>query len=352
MLGLLVPVLLLNAVQAQTQTDTTLSTLTLSAGTLRPAFAAATTSYRAAVEHSVTQVTVSPTATSAGATIEYSSFEYDEVLGSYIPLVDADSGTAGQQVALAVGETSFAVHVTDGTARTIYWVTIERDSDQTWGWTPTRDINALHAARNRKSSGIWSDGTTLWVADTGGRYGDLFVDDKVFAYTLETGARNQDKEFDLARSPSDQSTDDNGVPGDIWSDGTTLWVLDETDKKLYAYELSSGTRQDGSGGTTDREFSLHSANGVPGGIWGDGTTLWVTDSGKIYAYALSDGKRQDGTDGTTNREFNFSGGDIWSDGTTLQAEPPGQCGREEESRVVHQATVVESCVYAVGVIRW
>ena len=36
----------------------------------------------------------------------------------------------------------------------------------------------------------------------------------------------------------------------------------------------------------------------------------------------------------------------------LQAEPPGQCGREEESRVVHQATVVESCVYAVGVVRW
>ena len=32
----------------------------------------------------------------------------------------------------------------------------------------------------------------------------------------------------------------------------------------------------------------------------------------------------------------------------LQAEPAGQCGREEESRVVHQATVVEGCVYAVG----
>ena len=50
-------------------TDATLSGLTLSAGTLDPAFDSATTTYTVAVANSVASVTVTPTATNAGATI-------------------------------------------------------------------------------------------------------------------------------------------------------------------------------------------------------------------------------------------------------------------------------------------
>ena len=108
------------ATQQQTQADATLSALTLSAGTLRPAFDAATTEYRAAVRHNVAQVTVFPTAT-AGATVEYLNALDDPLADA-----DADADAAGHQVDIAVGETGFKVKVTSGSFTQTYTVTVER----------------------------------------------------------------------------------------------------------------------------------------------------------------------------------------------------------------------------------
>ena len=56
---------------------------------------------------------------------------------------------------------------------------------------------------------------------------------------------------------------DNASPQDIWSDGTTMWVADGTYGKLYAYNLSGGTRD------TTREFdTLDTDNRHPGGASG------------------------------------------------------------------------------------
>ena len=130
---------------------------------------------------------------------------------------------------------------------------------------------------NGDPSGVWSDGTTLWVSDSG--------DDKVYAYTLSDGARDTAKEFNLASSSWNQATQDNGNSRGMWSDGTTLWVGDLTDKRLYAYTLAGGARD------RDKEFALHAANAYPYDYWSDGTTLWVLDNGalteKLYAYTLS-----------------------------------------------------------------
>ena len=41
----------------------------------------------------------------------------------------------------------------------------------------SKDINTLQAAENRAPQGLWSDGTTMWVAD-----GD---DKKLYAYLLK-----------------------------------------------------------------------------------------------------------------------------------------------------------------------
>ena len=289
---------------AAVSNDATLSALAVTYGsgntpaTLRPGFAAATESYRAAVVHSAAQVTVTPTPTTVGATIEYLD-------GSNADLADADAGTTGHQVTLAVGETTFKVKVTDGTATETYTVVMERDSTADWGWTPTRDINnILKAAGSTQFWGIYGNATTLWVAV------DEAVNSKLYAYTLPDGARHMSSDIDL----HSDNTDFRG----IWSDGTTMWVVDQPDRKLYAYALSGGTRD------TDAEFDLHSDNANPEGIWSDQTTMWVADSSdnKIYAYALSGGARQDGTGGTTDREFaldtdNANSGGIWSNGTTL-----------------------------------
>ncbi len=169
----------------------------------------------------------------------------------------------------------------------------------------TKDIT-LNSA-NAYPSGIWSDGTTMWVADSADT-------EKVFAYTLATGARDTTREFNLASSSWSQTTNDNANPLGMWSDGTTLWVGDTTDKKLYAYTLAGGARD------RHREFALHTANAYPRDYWSDGTTLWVGDvalKDKLFAYTLATGERD------MTREFDLetvnSTDGIWSDGATLWA---------------------------------
>ncbi|WP_010408787.1 cadherin-like beta sandwich domain-containing protein, partial [Citromicrobium sp. JLT1363] len=84
--------------------DAKLAALTLSEGTLQPAFGPFNTNYLVDVANSVTSITVTPTAADAGATIT--------VAGNAVT-----SGSASAPVALAVGSTSIAVVVTaaDGT---------------------------------------------------------------------------------------------------------------------------------------------------------------------------------------------------------------------------------------------
>ena len=275
--------------------DATLSTLSLSSGTLRPTFAATTTEYRAAVQYNVSRVTVTVTATAAtGVTVEYLD-------ATDITLDDADTNTNGHQVDLAVGETAFKVKVTSGAETETYTVTVERNSAYLFGWTPSRDINALEGAGNANPRGIWANATTMWVADD--------EDDKLYAYTLATGAYDSSKDISLHT--------DNGSSKGIWSNGTTIWVADDEEDKLYAYALSDGTRQDGTNSTTNQEFSLHADNGDPAGIWSDGTTIWVANNSgsprKVFAYTLTGGASD------TDKEFapgrNPVG--IWSHGTTM-----------------------------------
>ena len=109
------------------------------------------------------------------------------------PLQDLAGNDAVALSARAVtnntGATNNQVEVTSGTDNETYTVTVERDSARLFGWTPSRDINALEAAGNTSSQGIWSAGTTMWVADDD--------DDKLYAYTLATGARDATKDISL-----------------------------------------------------------------------------------------------------------------------------------------------------------
>ena len=280
--------------QAQSNTDATLSNLTVTEGTLRPAFASDTTQYRVAVPNSARMVTVAATATEDRAKVEYRA-----VQGGL--LRDADGGAAGFQVILRPGETIFRAKVTaeDMTATQAYTVIIERDIGATFGWQPTEDI-ALDAD-NGDPRGIWGNSTTIWVADG--------ADTKLYAYALSDGTRQASQDIDLHT--------DNGAPWGIWSNGTTIWVTDSEDTNLYAYALSDGMRQ------TSQEFNLHTDNANPKGIWSDDTTIWVADGDdrNLYAYALSGGVR-DMTKEFISPELNFpstyANGGVWSDGDTIR----------------------------------
>lgn len=92
-----------------------LSNLTLSAGSLNPTFAAATTSYAASVPNGTASITVTPTAAGAGASLK--------VNGAAV-----NSGTASGALALDVGPNTVTVAVTasDGAATRTYTVTVTR----------------------------------------------------------------------------------------------------------------------------------------------------------------------------------------------------------------------------------
>ena len=89
----------------------------------------------------------------------------------------------------------------------------------------SKDFNTLSGACNDYPWGIWSDGTTMWVADRGG--------DKIYAYNLATKERDTGKDFDTLGGAG------NNNPLGIWSDGTTMWVADAVDSKIYAYNMPS-----------------------------------------------------------------------------------------------------------------
>ena len=158
--------------------------------------------------------------------------------------------------------------------------------------------------------GIWSDGTTMWVADPDDP-------DRIYAYNLMTRMRDSAKGFDLAT--------DNGDAEGIWSDGTTMWVannLPAGTQTVFAYDISNITDMDpmtvGVSRDMTQEFVLDTANDDARGLWSDGTTLWVADSGTrtVFAYTLASRSRD------TSKDFvldvaNSDARGIWSDGTTL-----------------------------------
>ena len=131
----------------------------------------------------------------------------------------------------------------------------------------------------------------MWWAKTGG---------KVYAYTLPSGVRDSAKDITLDTA--------NTHPTGLWSDGTTLWVLDYDDGKIYAYTLAGGGRD------TDKDIES-----VPAGygLWGrkdatctgsDATCLlWVARAGqlpiRLMAYRIYADTSASVTYGSANTGF-------------------------------------------------
>ena len=140
---------------------------------------------------------------------------------------------------------------------------------------PSEDFNTLSAAGNTNPTGIWSDGTTMWVADTA---------DRIYAYNMSDKGRNPSEDFDT------YNTIGNRYIQGIWSDGTTMWAADFAGangiSKIYAFNLLSKNRD------VAKDFNSLSpaGNNQPRGLWSGGETMWVVDSSydKLYAYHLSD----------------------------------------------------------------
>ncbi len=175
-------------------------------------------------------------------------------------------------------------------------------SEVDFEWTVKHDIEALDAGHDTPS-GMWSDGATLWLLQNG-----TGADDAIYAYDLDTGQRDDDRDFDLDER--------NRAPRGVWSDRTVIWISDSGQEKLFAHDLESGER------LPDRDLVLAARNGDARGIWSDGETMWVLDGGKdsLFAYDLSSG------DLLAEYDLDSANGDphgIWSDGVGVWVSDHG-----------------------------
>ena len=170
-------------------------------------------------------------------------------------------------------------------------------------WTVSRDIDELDSAHD-KPSGTWSNGTTLWVLENGNG-----TDDAVYAYDLETGERVEDREFELDNT--------NRAPRGVWADDSAVWVSDSGRNRLFAHVLESGER------LPERDIALAARNRAARGIWSGDGTMWVLDGGKdsLFAYDLESGEL------AAEYVLDDDNGDprgIWSDETTVWVSDHGE----------------------------
>ena len=126
------------------------------------------------------------------------------------------------------------------------------------------------------------------------------------AYRLSDGARLSGKDIG-----DGGLTAGNSYPAGLWSDGTTLWVVDNVASKMFTYRLSDGAR------VADKEYAVRAANGAsyfPWGLWSDGETALITDYGKarVLVHGLADGQSRPREVETEDYPLG-----LWSDGTTL-----------------------------------
>ncbi|MCY4616748.1 MAG: cadherin domain-containing protein [Chloroflexi bacterium] len=170
-------------------------------------------------------------------------------------------------------------------------------SEVDFEWTVEHDIEEL-AGGHEKPSGSWSDGVTLWLLDNPDGAGDA-----VYAYDLRTGERVEDREFDL--------DDTNRAPRGVWSDGKTFfWVSDSGQDRLFAHDIATRKR------TPERDIELDRRNADARGIWSDGATMWVLDGGKdaLFVYDLESGAL---LGECALDQANSDPRGIWSDHTTV-----------------------------------
>jgi hypothetical protein len=168
----------------------------------------------------------------------------------------------------------------------------------------SRDFRRLGEGGNSRPSHLWSNGTTIWIADNEAP--------SIYAYELKTHARQLDKDISLSLSTEDRQLN----PAGLWSNGKIIWVMDWHTVRAVAFDLESQIR------IPERDVNalVEAGNHHPAGMWSNGEILWVIDSddAAIYAYDLLSGQRRPNDEFRGLRDHgNSSPRGMWSDGVTF-----------------------------------
>ncbi len=184
----------------------------------------------------------------------------------------ADNGAAGENYNLTTANTA-----PRGAASTVA-------GDKVWVVDANRNVYVYNAHGTLVGSwtagslngssvveGITVHGNDVWIVDA--------KSDKVYRYdgaaSRLAGSQNASGNFSLNSANKD--------PGDLVTDGSSIWVLNNTSStdKVFKYTI---------GGTLDRSWSIAGGGGSPTGITLDpsgGTDMWIVDNTSDKVYLLS-----------------------------------------------------------------
>ncbi len=129
------------------------------------------------------------------------------------------------------------------------------------------DTTWPQALLNNNSTGITTDGASIWVSDTNAL--------RVFKYDMNGNPDVGLPSFGLNLSNTD--------PTGVTTNGTNIWIVDDGGNAVYRYDM---------GGNFEASFALSTANGntAPRGITTDGVSIWVVDAGGVvHRYTMSVG---------------------------------------------------------------
>ena len=199
---------------------------------------------------------------------------------------------------------------------------------------PTPQGNLIY--RNMHAKGIWSDGTTIWVADD--------IVDRIYAYSLSDGFRRWDLEFE------NLGVSGNGHARGIWSDGNTMWVADHHDDWIYAYQMPPVTPAD------DGCLQSITLSETASGEWAEGCESEVREGryARFYTFTI-----EQETEVTVTLESNdadsylyLRDGDAQSGDSLNDHEEDDDAGGDRNSQAMETldagAYTIEATTYSAG----
>ena len=233
-------------------------------------------------------------------------FAYKRSDGSRDSGKDFDSlNAAGNESVRGICSDGTTMFVTDATEDKVYAYKMSdttRDS--------AKDITLT--AANTRARGVWCDGDTVWVANDAGTDG---AGDKIFAYKRSDGTHDSAKDMESLYVSTAAAGDNATWPRGLWSDGTTMFVADPQDNKVYAFKLSDESQD------SAKNIKLDDANAEAYGLWFDGRVLWVVDlfEDRFYTYDLP-GAQPENTPAVGDPEIRTTT-DVWTATLTAGVSP-------------------------------
>ena len=154
-------------------------------------------------------------------------------------------------------------------------------------------------------NGLWVDDDIVVTTSESSRDRAMFYDRETQQYLEDRSFRVGGNSYTTIRS--------------TWSDGTTLYVLAAQRSwtnprgKIFAYQLSDGSKQ------KSKDIILHRENAHPAGLTGREGVLYVGDDRdrKVYAYDIETRSSQSSHDINGIDTFRRNMTDIWLDGETI-----------------------------------